>query len=265
MKPFSAVTYYTLGSMLSNMRQELAKTDADSKALKRKKNALPGLLASISRTCSEINLKVSSGYVLGIRNELEGMANCTLAVKLNELHSIIVLELKEQLFMFLPPEEARFYDKNNLLRPLASENFPSALKEITEAGSCYACGLDTASVFHSMRAIEKPFQSLAKDLQIQISKEIEFSTWGELHRKIDERIAVLRPQKQTKKGKEELAFYCQANLEFGYFKDAWRNFVMHAHKDYDGPQALSALNHVIAFVEILATRSKEYGKKKRVP
>jgi hypothetical protein len=265
MKPFHAVTYYILGSLLANMKQELAKTDADRKALKRKKGALPGLLASISRLCSGVNLRVSSGYISEIRNQLHGMANSTLAVKLNELHSIIVLELREQLFMFLPPEEARFYDKNNLLKPLASENFSSALKEITEAGSCYACGLNTASVFHSMRALEKPFRVLAKELRVQLSKEVQFSTWGELHREIDERIVGLRSQKQTKKRNEELAFYCQANLEFGYFKDAWRNFVMHVHKDYDGPQAISALNHVIAFVEILATRLKESEKKKRTP
>jgi hypothetical protein len=246
------------------MKHELIKTDVDNEALSRKKSTLPALLASISRLCSEVNLRISSGYVSEIRNELEGMANCTLAVKLNELHTVLVLELEKQLFMFLPPEEAKFYSKSNLLKPLASENFPSALNEITEAGSCYACGLSTASVFHSMRALEKPFQSLAKELRVQLSKEIEFSTWGELHLEIDKRIAVLRLQKRTKRRIEELTFYCQANLEFGYFKDAWRNFVMHAHKDYDGPQALSALNHVIAFVETLATRLKEYGRKKRV-
>jgi hypothetical protein len=264
MKPFHAVTYYTLGSLLTNMKVELAKTDRNSKLLKRKKTALPELLASISRICSEVHLEVSSDYVSEIRSELPKIPNSTLAVKLNELQKVVVLELQKQLFMFLPPEEARFYDKGNLLKPIASENFPSALKEITEAGSCYACGLNTASVFHSMRAIEKPFQSLAKELRVVLSKDIELATWGDLYQGIDKKLGILRNQKHTKKRDEEPAFYCQANLEFGYFKDAWRNFMAHARKDYDGPQAVSVLNHVVAFVEILATRLKEYEKKKRL-
>jgi hypothetical protein len=261
MKPFHAVTYYTLGSLLTNMKLELAKTDKDSMALKRKKSALPALLGSIGRICSEVHLEVSSDYISEIRSKLPEMANSTLAVKLNELQSIVVLELQKQLFMFIPPEEARFYEKSSLLSSLASENFPSTLKEITEAGSCYACGLHTACVFHSMRALERPFQSLAKELRVSLSKDIELATWGQLHVEIDKKLGILRNQKHTIKRDQELAFYSQANLEFGYFKDTWRNFVAHARKDYDGPQAISALNHVVAFVEILGTRLKEPGTK----
>ena len=263
MKPFHAGTYYTLGSLLCNMKRRLAEADDDDKDLQKKREELPVLLASISRTCAEVHLEVASEYVSKIRRRLTEMTNSDLSSKMNELSEVITIELKKQLFMFLPPEEARFYGKNDLLKPLASQNFPSALKEITEAGSCYACGLNTASVFHSMRALEQPFRTLAKDLRVTLSKDIELATWGDLYREVDKKLGILRNQRHTTKRDSALDFYCRVNLEFGYFKDAWRNFVAHDRKDYDGPQAVSALNHVIAFIETLANNGmKEYEKKK---
>jgi hypothetical protein len=43
-----------------------------------------------------------------------------------------------------------------------------------------------------------------------------------------------------------------AAAEFRYFKDAWRNHVMHDRNDsYDEPEALRVLEHVTRFMTLL--------------
>jgi len=56
---------------------------------------------------------------------------------------------------------------------------------------------------------------------------------------------------------ERLQFLSEAAKEFSYFKDGWRNHVSHNKSKYDGPQALSAITHVHAFMTQISSRLSE--------
>jgi len=105
-----------------------------------------------------------------------------------------------------------------------------------------------------MRALEKPFHALAAAIPLTLSKEIEVLTWGAIYKSIHEKIAALRNAPHTQARDEEIAFYAQANKEFGYFQYTWRDFVAHARKSYDPKQALSVVEHVIEFIDLLSQK-----------
>jgi hypothetical protein len=188
-------------------------------------------------------------------NEQSDLTNRQIATLLRELDKNIRWDMEKEMFMYISPERAHYYHNEELLSSEATNNFQASAEEIILAGDCYAAGCWTASVMHSMRSLEKPIQAIADSIGgINIPKAIEVSTWGEIHREIDEKIKKLRGTPLTPSRDEEIAFYSSLNLEFGYFNDTWRRFAAHSRKSYDAPQAKSALQHVIAFIDQAAAK-----------
>ena len=163
--------------------------------------------------------------------------------------------MEKELFMYIPSDRASYYHNETLLCREAMDNFPSAGEEIVLSGDCYAAGCWTASVSHSMRSLEKPIHAVADAIGgINLPRAIELSQWGEIHREIDNKVKQLRMIPLTAARDEEIAFYSHLNLEFGYFNDIWRRFVAHSRKSYDAPQAKSAMEHVIEFINSAARK-----------
>jgi len=52
--------------------------------------------------------------------------------------------------------------------------------------------------------------------------------------------------------KEKQKLYSEIACEFMFFKDAWRNHVMHGRSEYDEERAQNIYNHVGAFMKHLA-------------
>jgi hypothetical protein len=103
---------------------------------------------------------------------------------------------------------------------------------------------------HAMRALEKPIHSVADAIGgINLPKDIELAQWGQIHGEIDKKIKMLRNSQHTSVRDQELAFYSELNLEFGYFNDVWRRFVAHSRQSYDELQAKSVMDHVSAFID----------------
>jgi hypothetical protein len=70
------------------------------------------------------------------------------------LGSRIKDELDNLVFGYIPTDLAKYHRHKELFGPTVAAKFPVANKEITDAGTCLAHGLNTAAVFHSMRAVE---------------------------------------------------------------------------------------------------------------
>jgi hypothetical protein len=138
-----------------------------------------------------------------------------------------------------------------------SEAFPSAIKEIKEAGSCYATGRYTAYVFHSMRILEHGLRVLAKDVSIAIGRR----GWGKIIGRIELAINPPPSQKpkvpQTKEEIERQRFLSEVATDFRYFKDAWRDYVTHNLVDYKGPEALRIMDRVKDFMAHISEKLKE--------
>jgi hypothetical protein len=138
--------------------------------------------------------------------------------------------------------------------------FPSAESDIKAAGNCLSADLNTAAVFHLMRAMEVGLRAFARHLKVwKVKKHVplEFGTWGEIITALTAKIDALSRVTRGRKRRETLDFHEGALIELRAVKDLWRDKVMHAQGDYDKHQALTALNHVRGFMQRLAAKLSE--------
>ena len=184
-----------------------------------------------------------------------------LRVELEVIDEEIVRGLRENLFLVISTNKREYYDHSALFGEAVKERFPSAANDISEAGNCYATGRHTACVFHCMRALEPGLHALAQQLKVKFPRNpkttIEFKTWGEIIRAITDAINA-KPNPKSRKDAADSQFYNAAAAQFQFFKDAWRDVVMHSRSSpYDEHQAMSVLVHVREFMQHLATRLSE--------
>jgi hypothetical protein len=104
-----------------------------------------------------------------------------------------------------------------------------------------------------MRILEKGLQILAKTLGVRYDN----TNWGSVILNIETEIKKIDKNTAGDGWKEKEKFYSEAALQFRYFKNAWRNYVMHAIDIYDDQQAESIFQHVKEFMNHLATELQE--------
>jgi len=231
-KPFIAQEFYETGNLLAQVREVMATSEPTAKASGDAAKHISVLLNGVARRCNAVELTIVSEYAIDLSQRIarESMSHGEVDIAIGELDRLIAREMKKRLYFFMPLDKANFYDRS-LLNAVGAAVFSTADAELRLASTCYATNLDTASVSHSMRAIETPIKAIAKRLRVKLAKDIDLATWGDIHREIDNKIKALRLTRHTKRRDEEIAFYAEANTEFGYFKDVWRNFVSHSRKN----------------------------------
>ncbi len=213
------------------------------------REALRETLRNLRNVCAEIPLSTSYELLRSSINDLP-QTRRELLILIRAVKS----EIQGVLFLRVPPHRATYYDHTGLLTPAARTAFPTIVKELRSAGNCYALDLPTACVFHCMRGLETALRLLAADVQLTWTKE----QWHTIIEQIESAIEKQRRTLPSGVAKDErLAFLSQAAKEFFYFKDGWRNYVSHNKVTYEEADAIRALNHVEAFVDLLATKLSE--------
>lgn len=186
-------------------------------------------------------------------------------VHLRNVRSTLLKELKENQYLMLLPEMRSDFSQPLARFGVAADKFGNAAEAMAAASRCYALEEWDASAFHSMRVLEHGLRWLASQFpNLTLKKPVELENWENIINNIQARIDdELRPPKQgapprpqkTPERDAELTFHAKAAAEFRYFKDAWRNHVMHNRNDpYDEGTAWSVLVHVSSFMKILAER-----------
>jgi len=212
---------------------------------------------TIKDQCKYLNLKGSLKIIDYIAIDYKNYNCGQLSQSLSTLQYMINRELGEQVFLYIPQERIIWFNKVDLFGAEVSEKFKLAQEDIKESGNCYAVGLYTACVFHVMRVLEHGLRALVKNVGLKFYRQ----SWGTIIKKIKDKIDLeiisLSGQPKDIARTERLQFLSQIAQEFTYFKDGWRNYVMHGEDKYDGPKALSILNHVKTFMAHLATRLSE--------
>jgi hypothetical protein len=117
-----------------------------------------------------------------------------------------------------------------------------------EAGTCFALGRYTASVYHAMCALEPAIASLAKKMKVQHSER----RWKTVLDEVGKAIRVAQTQAKGAARTRRLDFLAEAAEQFNWIKDAWRNHTMHARAKYDRGTSESILEHVQGFMEHMA-------------
>jgi len=212
-------------------------------------------LRRIRTHCDQLELKVSSKflthYIDGFTSVLPREMDIRMAV--DNFQITFDAELKDRCFVFIPPHKAGAFEQDALFGNQVQQAFPSASRNIKDAGNCFALGLDNACVFHCMCVLEYGLHALANALGLSFTVE----QWHIILSQIESEIGKLADLPKSTQKLEDQEFYSRAAQEFRYFKDAWRNHVMHGRKVYTESDSDTVLRHVEEFMRHLSTRLRE--------
>src|SRR5262249_20723072 len=125
-------------------------------------------LGHVKLLCDRTNLQLTGDCVDEILRHLEkeGLTYADLGAWMMELHHSAYRELKRTSIMYVPNEDAKFYEREELFGKEVRNKFPSAVNDIRAAGNCYATDNSTACVMHLMRVLELGLNSLAKQFRV---------------------------------------------------------------------------------------------------
>jgi hypothetical protein len=173
------------------------------------------------------------------------------------VRSNISYQLTKHRFMYMSDAEAEYYNQQQLFGNEVNESFPDARLDISSAGNCIACGLYTASVYHSMRVAEFGLRRIAKRLRVKLADRgkainVEYATWDKVITACHNKITETRKKPVGKKKEKLLALYSDAGDHCLFMKDIWRNNISHTRKPYNEPEAIAVLERVKDFMRFLA-------------
>lgn len=197
----------------------------------------------------------------------------TLQAELRHVREGLMRDASERKFLRVALKHYDYVDQDALFGADVYDAFQSARQDIREAGNCLAADCNTAAVFHMMRAVEWGLRAFCRDVGLnRIFKEldkatgkrtyipIEYATWdkilGQLHGAIKTKVSTLKRSRDKQKAQE---FYYGVHQEVEGLKDAFRNHVMHARREYTAHDADAIFDHVKRVMTMLATRGRKRG------
>jgi hypothetical protein len=189
--------------------------------------------------------------------------SCTyleLSQLLDVLYDVLRFELREIKFVAVLPTKEQFFEQDNLFGEHFHKKASDEINaDIKAAGNCLALDLNTAAVFHAIRAAERGMRRLASRLKVLVERDgmrmkIADATWDELIKGVTKRIETekLKP-KSERKLKGNFRDYEILAGQFNRLKDD-RNEVMHTHDDFKASEALGVFERVRDFMQRLAKR-----------
>jgi hypothetical protein len=176
-----------------------------------------------------------------IRNALEILSD------LEHLRHDLISEATAIQFLYLKPERLKFLDSDSPFGQNVVNAFPSAVLDMREASNCYALERWPACVFHLMRVLEFGLTAMADKFAVTIGT----STWHVIIEAIEERIRRMDSITYGNTWRQQQKDFSDAATQFMFFKDAWRNHIMHVRDVYDEGRATSILQHAEEFMKKL--------------
>jgi hypothetical protein len=161
----------------------------------------------------------------------------------------VVEELNEQLFLHIPSDKTKYYKHEDLFGSEIGTKFSKAREDLTNAGTAYALGLNTACVFHLMRVMEHCVQRFGQRLKVT-AIDVKRETWHQImlhvHKQVDALPGGVRATVAQTNRKQR---FVDAANRLDHVRIVWRNDVMHPKATYDEAEALKILGGVQAFLE----------------
>lgn len=194
-----------------------------------------------------LNLNFTLKFLNDLQKKLSSLNPTTFSQFCQEIRVLscrIDDELEELVFGFISKEKGKFFDNEECFGKEVFVAFPNAREEIKEACNCFAMNLNTACVFHLMRAseiaIKEMYILMAKRKTLiygkdktgkMLSKPIELCDWKTLITGLNLALDKLEKGKSRSLAKHKAhSFYSEAILLFKNLKDGWRNTISHGHE-----------------------------------
>jgi hypothetical protein len=253
MKSFNAITLIMINAVLALSKEH--NRDKTGFLPEQYRKIMLEIFEDVEEECLIIGLSLSAITAQKIKKTLlqNKVSYDYFNSMIDEFIGRVTDEMASRLFFSIESDKQKLFIGDNLFGDDVAKKFPSVHNDITNAGKCIALDQWTSSVFHSMRILEKGLDSLAKELDVPFDN----ANWGWVINNIEAKIENVRKNKIESNWKEKEKFYSETALQFRYFKDAWRNYVMHAKDNYDEQQAESIFLHVKEFMIHLATQLTE--------
>jgi hypothetical protein len=182
-----------------------------------------------------LELVVSTDY---FEQEMQNRDHPTISYKefMARMSDIVASELKSKTFVYISSERASYFKRTVTENSAITLCFPSAERELLAAGRCYALGEPDASIFHSMRALEICLLSLC------VRFSVETGQWETMINNIEAKIRQIGHSKQqgVKKSEQDIQdehYFGQIATQLHFFKNGWRNYVMHIKEHYSDRDA----------------------------
>lgn len=246
-----AADYVWLGSALRHLALTLRDTQADISAEDRAQ--MLKLLPDIEERCTRIELKQTPEmiqFVIHILKSDRPVSRIEAQSCLNYVENVLQKDLESVKFFYVEKAKTEEYEKmvpeqGDALSQLFGDPWPIAAAQLDHARRCYIADEFTASVFHSMRAAEKVLSTVAQSLSVEFRRE----NWQKVIEKIESAAKDLDQLPKGDDREQKQAFYGEIAMQLRCIKNAWRNHVMHARKDYNEEQARAIWWHVKRTVE----------------
>jgi hypothetical protein len=266
MIPFFAPQFYQAWENLSKQQQQAHdwwREHRGQKVFARgiHKFGLHQVMVPIEEVCEALEMKESLTRIRQFKSRLQRPDDLLAEVMEAEILSIrqtICEEFGKRQFAFIPVNKAQYFEQDALFdEDFHAKASPKINAEIKAAGNCLAADLNTAAVFHLMRAVEYGLRALALAVQAPIEKEeLEYKDWRSILELINDKIQVIVKLENSNKSPKEKAeireFYNGIMQEFNGFKDRFRNHVMHTRGIYSAGEAAAIHDRVRVFMETLA-------------
>lgn len=198
--------------------------------------------------CSDVAINNIGPEITRLSGYLPSRKRSSLLISIDHLVDRIVDDLNEILFVHINNDRKQFYKNDELFRTEVGNKFPKLREDISNAGTCYALGQNTACVFHLMRVMEHCVQRFGKKLKVDIDTKSE--TWHQIkihvHGKIGQLPGGRKASSAQNNRKSSLA---SAAARLDHVRIAWRNDVMHPKDTYDAEQALEVITSVGTFLK----------------
>jgi len=266
MKPVGLVSISSIFTLMATMIQIVSAEPKDGKVQKMWRSQIIEILSSQAEfLCNDLDLPESLQFISRLKdtlNERDSVTNQEILVQMCCLRDLMQSEMTKHFSLTIPDSLVKYYKQGRLFGDAVFTSFPTARFDIKEAGTCLACGCNTAAGFHLMRAAEIGLWELGKDRQIELSKtnKIEFTEWGVIIGELEGVIALIKQWPNSPSKEDAHKFYNSAIVEVRAFNDGWRRHIAHVRK-YQQPlhddEALALFGHVKRFLENLATRISE--------
>ena len=227
------------------------------------KQCLLQVIRLLKLQCQGFQLAETKNRIQRFEFQLQGAASIAVTQRmivqeLDEIKAIVFRELQKSKFLILDSEKEGFFHRDSLFGDQVNQAFPSAASDIKEAGNCLAMELNTAAIFHLMRAVEIGLRTWARHLKVRIKRTpLEYAEWGTLIGQIEKKIDLITLKPRGPKKSEALEFYRGVLGEFNAFKDVWRNNIMHSRRSYNQDEAKEVCSHVRGFMQRLSRRVSE--------
>jgi hypothetical protein len=217
---------------------------------------LSAALKDMRKECEALTLEDTVDQINFIDSEIlrkENQYSYLDALKdLDHLNHSFSTGLRKRILFQIEDERKKFFQKDDLAGQHVNNAFPLCAAEIKNAGNCYALEQNDACVFHCMCTLEVALHVLAKTLGVTFSGTLDLQSWQNIIENIEIEIKNQGQLPKSAHKSETLKFLSGAAMQFRWFKDAWRNHVMHGREMYDEGRALSIFSHVREFMQALA-------------